>query len=69
MKTAIFVDFDNVYTGLKQISLRAANDFASKPLKWLKWITQEFDRDEVSNSDIHRRVLVRRCYLNPQWYQ
>lgn len=69
MKTAIFVDFDNVYTGLKQISLKAANDFASKPLKWLKWLTQEFDRDDILNSCDQRRVLVRRCYLNPQWYQ
>lgn len=69
MKTAIFVDFDNVYTGLKQISLKAANDFASKPLKWLKWLTQEFDRDDIVNSADQRRVLVRRCYLNPQWYQ
>jgi hypothetical protein len=69
MKTAIFVDFDNVYTGLKQISLKAANDFASKPLKWLNWLTQEFDRDDVVSSADQRRVLVRRCYLNPQWYQ
>lgn len=69
MKTAIFVDFDNVYTGLKQISFNAANDFASKPLKWLKWLTQEFDRDSIEDSSEQRRVLVRRCYLNPQWYQ
>ena len=69
MKTAIFVDFDNVYTGLKQISQKAANDFASKPLKWLKWLTQEFDRKDGENSAAQRRVLVRRCYLNPQWYQ
>ena len=69
MKTAIFVDFDNVYTGLKQISLKAANDFASKPLKWLKWLTQEFDRDDLVNPPDPRRILVRRCYLNPQWYQ
>jgi hypothetical protein len=54
---------------LKQISLKAANDFASKPLKWLKWLTQEFDRDDNVNFADQRRVLVRRCYLNPQWYQ
>lgn len=69
MKTAIFVDFDNVYSGLKQISLKAANDFAGKPLKWLKWLIQEFDRNDIASSSDQRRVLVRRCYLNPQWYQ
>jgi hypothetical protein len=64
MKAAIFVDFDNVYTGLKRISAWAATQFASEPIQWLKWLT-----DGLVNANGQRRVLVRRCYLNPQWYQ
>jgi hypothetical protein len=52
MKAAIFVDFDNVYTGLKRISAWAATQFASEPIQWLKWLT-----DGLVNANGQRRVL------------
>lgn len=69
MKTALFVDFDNVYSGLRRISAQSADRFARRPAAWLRWLTEAFaaqaDLDEALN---RRRVLVRRCYLNPVMY-
>lgn len=69
MKTALFVDFDNVYSGLRRISAQSADRFARRPAAWLRWLTEAFgaqaDLDEALN---RRRVLVRRCYLNPVTY-
>lgn len=70
MKIALFVDFDNVYSGLRRISAEAAERFSRHPLVWLRWLTLTSERkipDETAAS--HRRVLVRRCYLNPVMYQ
>ena len=64
MKIALFVDFDNVYSGLRRISAEAAERFSRQPLRWLHWL---MDADGTSSSQ--RRVLVRRCYLNPVMYQ
>ena len=41
MKTALFVDFDNVYSGLRRISAQAAERFAKNPARWLRWLTDE----------------------------
>lgn len=64
MKIALFVDFDNVYSGLRRISAEAAERFSRQPLRWLHWLM-----DADGTSDSQRRVLVRRCYLNPVMYQ
>ena len=66
LKTALFVDFDNVYSGLRRISTRGADRLARHPAKWLQWLTDNLpttgaDAETTGN----RRVLVRRCYLNP----
>lgn len=69
MKTALFVDFDNVFSGLKKISSQYAERFARHPSRWLQWLTEDLERlpavDRALASGGHRRVLVRRCYLNP----
>ncbi|MFC4928242.1 MULTISPECIES: NYN domain-containing protein [Delftia] len=66
MKTALFVDFDNVYSGLRRISTLGADRLARQPAKWLQWLTDNLPTT-VSESEAirNRRVLVRRCYLNP----
>ena len=70
MKIALFVDFDNVYSGLRRISAEAAERFSRQPLQWLHWLTMDFASDSLSESKSnHRRALVRRCYLNPVMYQ
>lgn len=70
MKTALFVDFDNVYSGLRRISAQGAERFARHPARWLRWLTEDLPRS-VTASDTAggRRVLVRRCYLNPVMFQ
>lgn len=70
MKSALFVDFDNVYTQLRAVQPAAAERFARQPIEWIRWLT---DRLEVPDGHhdpaARRRLLVRRCYLNPNWYQ
>ena len=70
MKIALFVDFDNVYSGLRRISAEAAERFSRQPLRWLRWLTMGVDGKSVDDAlPNRRRVLVRRCYLNPVMYQ
>lgn len=69
MKTALFVDFDNVYSGLRRISAQSADRFARRPSAWLRWLTEAFAAQaDLDDSLDRRRVLVRRCYLNPVMY-
>ena len=70
MKIALFVDFDNVYSGLRRISGEAAERFSRQPLRWLQWLTEAAEVDEFKGlPGDRRRILVRRCYLNPVVYQ
>lgn len=74
MKIALFVDFDNVYSGLRRISVEAAERFSRQPLRWLQWLTTALAvgaGEDVGerHATAGRRVLVRRCYLNPVVYQ
>jgi hypothetical protein len=70
VKSALFVDFDNVFTQLRALEPAAAERFARAPVEWMRWLV---DRLEVPDGHpdplARRRVLVRRCYLNPNWYQ
>ncbi|RZL41852.1 MAG: NYN domain-containing protein [Variovorax sp.] len=70
MKIALFVDFDNVYSGLRRLSAEAAERFSRQPLRWLQWLTDGLDSGTLPGAATDpRRVLVRRCYLNPVMYQ
>ncbi|MBM7406372.1 MULTISPECIES: NYN domain-containing protein [Sphingomonas] len=57
--SAIFVDFDNVFSALWAIDGGLAIRFATDPANWLKGLA-ETDRGEEG-----RRWLVARCYMNP----
>jgi uncharacterized LabA/DUF88 family protein len=59
IKSAIFVDFDNIFISLQEQSPELASYFATRPSEWLKQL--EFDQENP-----FRRFLVRRCYLNPK---
>lgn len=59
----MFVDFDNVYTGLKALDPAAAERFATDPGQWLRAITEA---DESNGRLV--RFLIRNCYLNPTVY-
>ncbi|MBW8832785.1 MAG: NYN domain-containing protein [Burkholderiales bacterium] len=69
MKSALFVDFDNVYSQLRQLQPEAAERFARHPSEWIGWLTGSLALPEPHEEGERRRLLVRRCYLNPNWYQ
>jgi len=69
MKSALFVDFDNVYSGLRKLDQASADRFARRPQEWMNWIIDSLALPEHVADGARRRVLVRRCYLNPQAYQ
>ncbi len=71
LRTALFVDFDNIYIGLKSIDPRAAEAFATGPARWLRWLEdgmpgQVSPADQNGHEREKRTVLIRRCYLNPR---
>lgn len=64
LRCALFVDFDNVYIGLRRLDPAAADAFAGSPGHWLTALENGSDAD----GDFTRRFLVRSCYLNPSVY-
>jgi hypothetical protein len=60
-RTAMFVDFDNVYIGLQRLDPVAAEAFATNPAHWLS----ELETGSDSEGEFSRRFLIRACYLNP----
>jgi len=59
LRTAIFLDFDNVLSGLREgAGVEVARRFAEAPEDWLGWLMQ----------GVPRRSLLRRCYMNPAGY-
>lgn len=69
MKSALFVDFDNVFSQLRQLQPEAAERFARQPSEWIRWLTESLSLPDPHGDAHRRRLLVRRCYLNPNWYQ
>lgn len=69
MKSALFVDFDNVFTQLRALQPAAAERFARQPIEWIRWLIESLEIPEPHEPGARRRILVRRCYLNPNWYQ
>jgi NYN domain len=69
IKSALFVDFDNVFSQLRQLQPEAAERFARHPSEWIGWLTSALALPEPHEEGARRRLLVRRCYLNPNWYQ
>ena len=63
-RSALYVDFDNLYSGLRQVAPDAADVFANDPGRLLDWLATGSDEEGA----FRRRFLVRDCYLNPQAY-
>ncbi|WP_454130692.1 NYN domain-containing protein [Microbacterium lacticum] len=57
----MFVDFDNVYSGLQRLDGDAAKSFAEDPARWV----ESFGTGSDADGPFTRRFLVRKCYLNP----
>jgi hypothetical protein len=66
VRTALFVDFDNIYLGLQREDPPAAELFATDPTRWLTWLQ---DNLPIPDGDGRKRkILFRRCYLNPSQF-
>ncbi|MGD2116324.1 MAG: NYN domain-containing protein [Acidobacteriota bacterium] len=76
LRSALFVDFDNIYLGLGQGGGGGEDEFARNPARWLRWLEESLESalpvgsapsvGEAAPAPLRRRILVRRCYLNPQ---
>ncbi len=60
IKSALFIDFDNIFGGLHQLDRQAAYALADEPGKWLAALATQ-----GLPSGIWRELLIRRAYLNP----
>lgn len=69
MRSALFVDFDNVFSGLMRLGPDYAEAFARNPSRWLNWLIDSLEAPPGAEDRAKRRVLVRRCYLNPEPYK
>ncbi len=56
VRSALFIDFDNVFGALLGVDEGAALAFAEDPSVWLT---------DLLGRDVDRQWLVRRCYMNP----
>lgn len=64
IRSALIVDFDNVFVSLRQTHPDAAARFAQDPGRWLEALESGALID-APDADHPRRVLVRRVYANP----
>lgn len=62
LSAALFLDFDNIFIGLKNLSPEAATAFVRNIQTWLEWFRAG---QHSQGNPIPRRLLVQRCYLNP----
>lgn len=71
IRSALFVDFDNIFIGLKRQQAEAAELFGTKPDRWVDWLEQDAPSGYRAASQPlrERRILVRRCYINPRSFQ
>jgi hypothetical protein len=67
MRTALFVDFDNIYLGLQREDPVAAEQFATDPTRWLLWLQDKLEGTQ-EGTPRRRKILFRRCYLNPSQF-
>ncbi|HEX9944866.1 MAG TPA: NYN domain-containing protein [Thermoanaerobaculia bacterium] len=66
VRTALFVDFDNIYLGLQREDPAAAEQFATDPTRWLLWLQDNLPHQDGDQRG--RKILFRRCYLNPSQF-
>jgi len=65
IRSALFVDFDNIFINLQQLDNRYALEFATSPDRWLNWLEQDLPGTHLDSENRRRRILIRRAYLNP----
>ena len=60
LKSALFVDLDNILIGLRKLDAAAAEAFGKDPSSWVDWLARGEDQ-----GGLLRRFLVKYVYLNP----
>ena len=65
--SALYVDFDNIYTRLAEQDPALARTFATNPQRWMRWLEGHALR-MMYGDGVRRRILKRCCYLNPIRY-
>ncbi len=65
--SALYVDFDNIFTRLYELGPDLAHAFATNPQRWMRWIEGHALR-MLYGDGVRRRILKRCCYLNPHRY-
>jgi hypothetical protein len=63
---AVFVDFDNFYSALRNEDFEAANAFAVAPQGWVRWLENGLP-GKIDNGQ-NREVALRHCYINPRQF-
>jgi hypothetical protein len=66
--SALYVDFDNIYTRLAEQDAELGRAFGSMPHRWVRWLEMHALRI-LYGEGVRRRILKRMCYMNPQCYQ
>jgi NYN domain len=66
VRSALYVDFDNIYLGLQREDPVAAEQFATDPTRWLLWLQDKLPQQDGEGRK--RKILLRRCYLNPSQF-
>jgi len=68
LRSALYVDFDNIYLGLHREDPAAAEQFATDPSRWLSWLQEQLPLPLLDSDGRKRKILLRRCYLNPSQF-
>ena len=67
MKSALFVDFDNVYSGLRKLDQASADRFARRPTEWMNWVIDSLALPEHARTCFEEALveesLVEEVYL------
>jgi hypothetical protein len=67
IRSALFVDFDNIHSRLKEAYGKGhARSFGCNPDRWVAWIERHATGPCVDGRPFSRKLLVRRCYMNPE---
>jgi NYN domain len=65
VRSALYVDLENIVIGLGKLDPTAATRFATDPARWLSWLeTLTYPRLR-GEGPVRRDILLRVCYLNP----
>lgn len=66
LRSALFVDFDNIFIRLSELDMNIAKSFATRPIDWIAWLENSLPSYGGIETGVKRNILVRRCYLNPK---